>query len=353
VAITNFQPEIWAAQLLSVLSKSLVYGGQCVNRNYEGEIANAGDTVHITSITDPTIGNYTKDTDITVQVLTDADRVLTVDQQKYFAFEVDDIDLRQVMNSGGLMSEAAMRAGFGLADVTDQFLAAKMLGAAQASNGLGVIDATTVTNVYDKLIVGSRTKLAQANVPTAGRWLVVDPATVGQLLQDSRFIKVNEAGSSDGLRNGLVGRAGGFDIFESNNAFQTNRTGITATTATGVKTITGAAAGTFNQGDVGATITGTGIGAANKVASVLADGTGLTTTVNQSASATVADIALSGGGQVAIAGSSIATTYAEQINKVEAFRPEKRFADALKGLHLYGAKVVRPEALVVATVKVA
>jgi hypothetical protein len=57
--------------------------------------------------------------------------------------------------------------------------------------------------------------------------------------------------------------------------------------------------------------------------------------------------------RLAIAGSSIATTYAEQINKVEAFRPEKRFADALKGLHLYGAKVVRPEALVVASVKVA
>jgi hypothetical protein len=68
---------------------------------------------------------------------------------------------------------------------------------------------------------------------------------------------------------------------------------------------------------------------------------------------TQTDTVLSGGGQLAIAGSRIATTYAEQISKVEAFRPEKRFADALKGLHLYGAKVVRPEALVVASVKVA
>ena len=139
MAITNFQPEIWASELLSVLRKSLVYGGSnAVNRNYEGEIANAGDTVHITSITDPTIGTYTKDTDITVQVLTDADRTLVVDQQKYFAFEVDDIDLRQVKNAGGLMSEAADRAGFGLADVTDQFLATKMANA--AGNSLGVVD---------------------------------------------------------------------------------------------------------------------------------------------------------------------------------------------------------------------
>lgn len=46
-----------------------------------------------------------------------------------------------------------------------------------------------------------------------------------------------------------------------------------------------------------------------------------------------------------VAGTSLATTYAEQISKVEAYRPERRFADAVKGLHLYGAKVVRPEAL--------
>jgi hypothetical protein len=65
-------------------------------------------------------------------VLTDADRALLIDQQKYFAFEVDDIDKRQVMNAGGLMSEAAQRAAFGLADVTDQFLVQRMLGGALA-----------------------------------------------------------------------------------------------------------------------------------------------------------------------------------------------------------------------------
>jgi hypothetical protein len=68
MAITFFQPEIWSSTLLSVLRKSLVFT-QLANRDYEGEIANAGDTVHIVSIGDPTIGNYTKDTDITVKIL--------------------------------------------------------------------------------------------------------------------------------------------------------------------------------------------------------------------------------------------------------------------------------------------
>ncbi len=46
-----------------------------------------------------------------------------------------------------------------------------------------------------------------------------------------------------------------------------------------------------------------------------------------------------------IAGHGIATTYADQISQVKAYSPEKRFADAVKGLHVYDAMVVRPQAL--------
>jgi hypothetical protein len=350
MAITYFQPEVWSSSLLSVLSKSLVYGGApCVNRDYEGEIQNAGDTVHIVSVADPTISDYTKDTDLTVQVLTDAEQTLTITQAKAFAFEIDDIDRRQVASGGALMSEAAQRAAFGLADKTDQYLAGLM--ALSAGNALGIVDATTVTNVYDKLLVPARVKLNQANVPTAGRFMVIDPATEGQILLDSRFIKANEAGTDNGLRNGYVGRAAGFDIYTSNNAPQANRALTSVTTASGAKTLTGVA-GQFNQGDVGLSVTGTGVGASAKVVSVNADGSVATVDVNSSASAAVT-VTLAGGGQLAIAGSRIATSYAEQISKVEAFRPEKRFADALKGLHLYGGKVTRPSALVIASVKVA
>lgn len=350
MAITNFIPEIWAAQVLAVLYKNLVYAGTpCVNRDYEGEISAYGDTVHIISVGDPTIVDYSKDTDLNIETLSDSEQLLLIDQAKAFAFEIDDIDMRQSRAGGALMTEAANRAAFGLRDKADQYVVGKMVGA--AGNALGVVDATTASNVYDGLLVPSKVKLDQANVPTTGRFVVVDPAAHGQLLLDSRFIKVNESGDASGLRNGLVGRAAGFDILLSNNAPQSNRSGLTGTTTSGSKAIT-AAAGTFNQGDVGLTIAGTGVGAANKVVSVSPDGTTATTSVNSSASGTTADIALSGGGQVAVAGSAMATSYAEQISKVEAFRPQKRFADALKGLHLYGGKVVRPTALVTASVKV-
>ena len=349
MAITNFVPEVWAATLLSVLSKNLVYAGApCVNRNYEGEITAFGDTVHITSIADPSIVDYTKDTDLTVETLTDAEQTLLIDQAKAFAFEIDDIDMRQARNGGALMVEAAQRAAFGLRDKADRFVVGKMTAA--AGNTLGVVDATTATNVYDKLLVPASVKLDQANVPSQSRFMVIDPAAYGQLLLDSRFVKANESGSN-ALHNGVVGEAAGFTILKSNNAPQANRQLTNVTTASGQKTLTGVA-GQFNQGDVGLSVTGTGVGASAKIVSVNADGSVATVDVNSSASAAVT-ITLAGGGQVAVAGSAIATSYAEQISKVEAFRPEKRFADALKGLHLYGGKVVRPEALVVSSVKVA
>lgn len=282
MAITKFQPEVWSATLLSILEKSLVYAGApCVNRNYEGEISQYGDTVHIVSIADPTISTYTKDTDLTVQVLTDSEQLLTIDQAKAFAFEIDDIDMRQARDGGALMTEAAKRAAFGLRDLTDQFVAGLMKTGVNASNALGAVTvSTTPTDAYDKVLVPLAQKLDEANVPTEGRFVVVTPAFYAKLRLDGRFIKANEAGTT-ALHNGNVGGAAGFDISVSNNA------------------------------PAGATT-----------------------------------------GKVIIAGSNIATSYAEQISKVEAFRPEKRFADALKGLHLYGAKVVRDTALATADVTV-
>ena len=348
MAITLFQPTIWSAQILSVLEKSLVFGGApCSNRNYEGEITGYGSSVKITAIGTPTIGDYTKDTDMTTQVLTDSQQTLTIDQSKYFNFEVDDIDMAQVRAGGALMAEATEKAGYALRDVADQYVAAKM--ALGAGTSLGLVDATTVTNVYDQLLVPASVKLDQNNVPTQGRFAVISPAAYGKLQLDSRFIKYNESGTA-ALHNGLIGDAAGFTIMKSNNAFTSARTGLTATTHTNT-TLDGAAAGTFNQGDVGLTITGTGIPSSTTVVSVTADGTGLVLSQAATASATIANVAIVGGGQLAYIGSAMGTSYAEQINKVEAFRPQKRFADALKGLHLYGAKVVRPEALVVASVK--
>ena len=64
------------------------------------------------------------------------------------------------------------------------------------------------------------------------------------------------------------------------------------------------------------------------------------------------NVPTSGSKQSIIAGTNQAVTFAQQISKIEAARMEKRFADMVKGLDLYGGVVVRPECLAKATLTV-
>ena len=54
-----------------------------------------------------------------------------------------------------------------------------------------------------------------------------------------------------------------------------------------------------------------------------------------------------------IARTKRAVAFAEQLSEIDAYRPELRFADAVKGLHLYGAKVVYPDEMVLLNLTVA
>ena len=279
MAIANFKPEVWTAKLLVALEKALVYAAEgVVNRDYEGEISQYGDTVHITNLADPTIGTYTAHTDITIEDVDDADTVLTITQSPYFAFEVDDIEKRQAR--GDVMGPQAARAAYLLRDKADQYVASLMAAGVDAGNLIAEQTLATAAAAYD-LLVDLSVTLDEDNVPTEGRWAIVTPKFHGLLLKDQRFIAAGDAEGAATRANGVVGRAAGFSVRVSNNA---------------------------------------------------PDGPGV------------------GAGKLVFAGSQMATTFAEQINKVEAFRMEKRFADGVKGLHLYGGKVVRPTALAAADV---
>ncbi len=281
MAITNFQPEIWAAQLLVSLKKTLIAAGPgVVNRNYEGQIANSGDTVRITSISRPTVASYTKDsTTITPETLTDANRSLLIDQAKYFAFEVDDIDRRQTANGGALMDEAATEAAYALADVADQYVLGLYSGV-DSANAIGTTSITTAALAVSNLIA-LKVKLDNANVPTQGRYVIVPPWYHGLLLGSDLFVRVDASGNDTALRNGIVGRAFGFDVLVSNNC-----------------------------------------------------------------------INVTSDDYIVQAGYPGAISFAEQIAKVEAYRPESAFSDALKGLHLYGAKLVRPTGIATLTASI-
>lgn len=270
MAITNFIPEVWSASILEALRAKLVFPSLC-NRDYEGDIREAGDTVHITGYDDVTVKKYTRGTNITVDAVTDANKgTLTIDQSDYFAFKVNDLD--KVQAKADLTGNFTNSAAYNMALNVEKYISGLMDKAATAP--AKTISVTTPSDAY-LAVVEARKQLDKQNVPTEGRWIVVSPDFYALLLQDSRFIEGTEAGHNT-LLNGVVGSVSGFTVVESNN----------------VPTVSGKPSK-----------------------------------------------------QSIIAGTNAATTFAQQVNKVEAMRMQDDFADMVRGLDLYGGLVVRPECL--------
>lgn len=290
MSVAKFIPTIWSARLLAHLDKAHVYAA-LVNRDYEGEIKNYGDTVKINQIGDVAIKNYQKGKDIAdPDELSGEDTSLVIDQAKYFNFSIDDVDNAQT--NPKLMDEAMQRAAYGMNDVTDSFIAGLMaVGAINNGENLGS-DATplvpTKDTAYD-MLVDLATDLTEKNVPTQGRWVVVPAWFHGLLLKDQRFVGNGTDYNKALIEGGEVGTAAGFRVNLSNNVPCTK------------------------------------------------------TEDPETKKVTVSKYKI-------IAGTNAAASYAEQILKTEAYRPEKRFSDAVKGLHVYGAKVVQGKALSVLTV---
>jgi len=267
MAIENFKPTIWSARLLNALDKVLVFG-DVVNRDYEGEISGYGDTVKINELGEITVSNYSGT--VSYQELDDAQKILEIDQAKYFAFAVDDVDSAQ--SNIKVMDKAMARAGYSVRDTVDQFIAA-FHSSAGVTGSLGTTSVPISINSSNIVeYIGLVAKgLDEANVPSEGRWLVAPPWFHHKLV----LAGIAKATDNDQIiQNGRIAKFGGFDIRMSNN--------------------------------------------------VVTD------------SSTYSKI---------MAGTNEAISYAGQIAKVEALRRESSFSDAVKGLYVYGAKVVQPDAL--------
>jgi hypothetical protein len=282
MSIVNAIPAVWAANILRALNTLLVYGGpDVINTDYEGDIAQSGDTVRITTLGDVTVQKYTRDADINPpEALTDAQLTLTIDQQDYFNFAVDDIDKRQAIP--GLMDEAARRAAYGMRKTIDSFIASHYTDIS-LTNFRGT-DAAPKTGfsansklAYNELVVLKKL-LDETDTPEDGRFVVIPPWFELYLEQDDRVISFGTAATLQQMQeqykagdNGIIGRAAGFNVYRSNNVPNTG-------------------------------------GAKWKL----------------------------------IAGHNSGWSFANQLVETVAFRPERRFADALKGLQVYGSKLVRP-----------
>lgn len=270
MAITNFIPEVWSAAILEALRAKLVFPSLC-NRDYEGDIREAGDTVHITGYDDVTVREYVRGQPITVDDVTDKEAaVLKIDKSDYFAFKVNDLDKAQA--KADLTGKFTNSAAYNMMKNVENYISNLMDAAVETP--AKTVAVGTPADAYLAVVEAGR-KLDVQNVPDEGRWLVVSPDFYALLLQDSRFIEGTEAGHNT-LLNGVVGQVRGFTVVKSNNVPRKSSSPDT---------------------------------------------------------------------QSILAGTNAAVTFAQQVSKVEAMRMQTDFADMVRGLDLYGAKVIRPECL--------
>ena len=333
---------MYSKQAQIALRKSSVVSA-VTNNTYFGDIANQGDVVRIQKEPDVTVNALQRHTNLTVQKLADTDFSLTIDKANYFAFKMDDIE--EQFSHVDFVSLAADKAAYEMADAIDadvlsymsgysaagalivstsgdaqhptagningEFLKANQLDATDMG-ALGSADAaSTAYATGDSIPLATRlpgatalssatisplTVIARmartmdtANVDSRGRYIIVDPVFMELLKdEDSRLLNADFGGS--GLQNGLVaGNIHGFKMYVSNN-LPSKGNGPTHA---------GALAQDAHYG-------------------------------------------------VILAGQEEAVASAEQINKVENYRDPDSFADIVRGMHLYGRKILRPQALVTA-----
>lgn len=286
-----FIPEFWSKLLNKKLEKSGA-GMKIINKNYEGEIKNSGDTVHIQEVPGITVTPYDRTQALSYETPNGTSQALVIDQEKYFAFKVQDITKAQ--SNVSLADKFMEEAKKGIDIVKDSYILGKF---ADIPNGNKLADVTlTVSNAYAVFVnlarilknngamqtIDAESKIFKTSNKTgeAMPYVVINPDVEAVLLQTPEFIHSSDAGDKV-LRNGSIGTIAGLDIMVSNN---------------------------------------------------------LPTAVD---------------GKVNImAGINDAITFASQVIKIETLRNPDGFDDLVRGLYVYGAKTVIPNALSGITVTV-
>ena len=282
-----FIPEIYSKKVQIALRKAAVAEAIC-NTDYMGEISSFGDTVNIIKEPQIAVADYTRGLAVTSTDLTDQELVLTIDQAKSFSFKIDDLEKR--FSHVNFQAVAADNAAYALRDAMDSNILAAISAGATVTTGMGTtsvpIDIGFSTGEVDPLNQMSLAakELDEANAPEDGRWFVAAPEWYNQLANtSSKLLSVDFNAGQGSIRNGLVasGLLRGFQMYKSNNLPTNDLSGATpAGSATAPEALFGHISG---------------------------------------------------------------TSAASSMNKVETVRDTGTFSDIVRGLMVWGRKVLRPE----------
>ena len=287
--VGNWAPAIYSQKVLKYFRRASVVEA-ITNTDYTGEIENYGDTVNIIKEPTITVKDYARGQTVNTENLDDNQIQLTIDQGSYFAFKVDDIEERQShINFEALATSSG---AYALKKNYDYNVLKYIYDNAVASTGTLGTQGTSA-NTGDEvanLVSQAATELDKNDVPEENRWLVAPPQFYEVLRQaGSKIMDMSvTGGGTSPLLNGRVtdGKLHNFDLYVSN--------------AIGVGTTGSAQTQIF----------------------------GSSSTAGQT---------------LILYGHMSGVATASHIAKTEVIRDPDSFSDIVRGLHVYGRKVLRAE----------
>lgn len=236
VVIDNYIPEIWSGKLLEKFYAATVFG-EISNTDYEGEIKSHGDTVHIRVLPDITINDYSINQELSYErpAVTKVD--LLIDHGKYYGVSINKVEEKQAdiayvnkwAEDASDQMKISIETGI-FADIYDDPAAANKGATAGVISGninLGVKTGSEGTSTAIQLtktniidkIVECGQVLDEQNIPQSDRWIIL-PAWAITRIKSSELRDASITGDSMSiLRNGKVGSIDRFTVYSSNLLF--------------------------------------------------------------------------------------------------------------------------------------
>lgn len=231
-------PQVWSAKTIQRINQTNLMLG-FTNRDYEGEIKAAGDTVYVRTFGDVVVTNYTRGQQISYSDLAPTKESMTVKDSKSFAFAIDRLDIAQ--NDLSALDGYADRAAVALNNTIETKLqsvyGSSSIPSGNKINNAGSAYTISASNAYS-IIVDAGKALDVQHAPSDGRWLVITPTYRAFLLKDtSNVIRSTDLGdeiiTSGKWKGGTgeyapmtarnaaaminyVGKVAGFDVFWGN-----------------------------------------------------------------------------------------------------------------------------------------
>jgi N4-gp56 family major capsid protein len=212
--VDAFIPEVWSKEIIYQTTNASIFAG-LVRRDFDGDIENQGDKVHIPLLSALTVGDKSGNAPVDYTNYSESTKDVTIDNHKYFAFRVEDI--ARIQAQPDLIAGYAAQGGRGLANTIDTDISVLIDDSAITQNVGVTTSGGAYADITDAVIRNAIQMLDEANAPETDRYLVISPAQKNAMLGIEKFVSADKIGDSDVIRKGLFGQVYGVLVYVSNN----------------------------------------------------------------------------------------------------------------------------------------